>query len=97
MSAVVQPVAVPQLRALPSLAAPRHLERPDVVAQRVCERYGVTFDAVAGWARTKHVATARRAVVQALRARTAMSTPEIGAFLGGRDHTTILHLARRST
>lgn len=67
----------------------RTVEAPSVVAERVCSQLGVAFAAVAGPERTRHVAAARRAVVHALRARTAMSYAEIGAFLGGRNFATV--------
>ncbi len=67
----------------------RVLEAPSVVAERVCAQLGVAFSAIAGPERTRHVATARRSVALALRARTAMSYAEIGAFLGGRNFSTV--------
>lgn len=85
-----QPVT---LRALPRLER-KCLRRPDTLATQVCDKYGVTFEAVAGWVRGGQVDAARRELARELRAHTRMTLREIGAYLGGRDHTTILYLLR---
>ncbi len=90
------PATIPALVALPRVTR-RVLLRPDTVAARVCEKWGVTFDAVAGRARTSQVAAARRDLARQLRASTLMSLTEIGAFLGNRDHTTISYLTGGTT
>jgi len=92
MTAVPSPSPRP-LAVLPSVRRRVHL-RPDTVAERVCARWGVTFEALAGWSRTSQIAAARRDLVRQLRTYTAMSLTEIGAYLGGRCHTTILSLTK---
>jgi len=44
--------------------------------------------------RTKAVVVWRQALMDALRTLTTMSMPQIGRYLGGRDHTTVLHACR---
>jgi len=68
--------------------------RPDEVSAAVAETWGVPFATLAGPVRTRYVSRARAALCRELRARTPMSLAEIGAYLGGRDHTTILSLLR---
>lgn len=68
--------------------------RPDDVSAAVAETWGVPFATLAGPVRTRYVSRARASLCQELRTRTPMSLAEIGAYLGGRDHTTILHLLR---
>lgn len=87
-----EPVPIVPLRILPARPSRRVFHRPDTVATDVCGRFGVTFEAVAGRMAGGQLRAARRELCRALRARTAMSLSEIGQFLGGRDHTTILHL-----
>lgn len=87
--------AAPHLVALPRVGRTRtrRVERPDAIIAATCEQYGVTYEAVAGPQRGGQVGAARRALIRALRARTAMTLTEIGAVIR-RDHTTVsYHLA----
>lgn len=93
MTAATPLPAVPALRIVHQRTR-RAYQRPDTVAERVCSKWGVAFDAVAGWGRTSQIAAARRDLARQLRSCTAMSLAEIGAFLGGRCHTTISHLLK---
>lgn len=54
----------------------------------------MTFETLAGRTATKYVSRARADLCRELRARTPMSMAEIGAYLGGRHHTTVMHLLR---
>lgn len=93
MSAAVPLTTAPALRVVPAgRRRRRHYFPPAYVAQETCARWGVAFEAVAGRVRGKQVCAARADLVRQLRAKTAMSYPEIGAFLGGRDHSTVMRL-----
>lgn len=63
------------------------------IALSVLEQYPtVTLEDIRGVSRTKHIAWARHHVVYAIKTeRPAFSFPQIGRFLGNRDHTTLLN------
>lgn len=87
-------VASPALRALPAVPKRKHYFPPHLVATRVCKKWGVTFEAVAGWSRGGQIRAARADLVRQLRSCTAMTYAEIGAYLGGRHYSTILLIER---
>ncbi len=93
MSALPLPTPSP-FKALPRLER-KFLLPPHALATRVSEKWGVTVEALLGWDRGGHVSEARKDLVRQLRFHTHMSYPEIGTYLGGRDHTTIMYLAGR--
>lgn len=66
---------------------------PEAIAVRIACDYHVTVCDLKGPRRHKTIATARKALYAALRA-TGMSFPEIGRFVGGRDHTTVIYGVR---
>ncbi len=57
----------------------------------VAQRFGVTVEALVGKSREHQVAWARQVAMYLLREVTNASLFQIGAQLGGRDHTTIMH------
>src|SRR5579862_1912885 len=57
----------------------------------VARRYGVAVEALLGKSREHQVAWARQVAMYLLREVTSASLFQIGAQLGGRDHTTIMH------
>jgi chromosomal replication initiator protein len=57
----------------------------------VAERFGVTGEALRGKSREKQVAWARQVAMYLMREETSLSLAQIGANLGGRDHTTVMH------
>lgn len=61
----------------------------------VSEYYGVLPIDIASARRTLKVLIPRQAVMYLARELTLMSLPQIGARLGGRDHTTVLHGIRK--
>ncbi len=63
---------------------------PKVVAL-VAQHYSLETDELTGARRTKPIADARHVATYLLREDLAMSLPQIGALMGGRDHTTIAH------
>jgi chromosomal replication initiation ATPase DnaA len=69
-----------------------HSRHPLDLARAVAREWGYSLADLQGWGRTKRVSLARKSLVRALYGECAMSTTEIGALLGGRDHTTILYL-----
>jgi chromosomal replication initiation ATPase DnaA len=61
------------------------------VASEVAAQSGFSVAELRGPGRTKELAAARQALMWRLRQLPFVSTPMIGRYLGGRDHTTILH------
>jgi chromosomal replication initiation ATPase DnaA len=58
---------------------------------RICEKHGVTFNAIISRSRYKSVVRARHHAWTLIRNSTDMSFPEIGLVWGGMDHTSIIH------
>lgn len=65
------------------------------IAINVCERRGVTLAEVLGDRRTKHISRVRQEVMAMAYDTGRFSYPKIGQYLGGRDHTTVLHGVRQ--
>lgn len=69
-------------------------ERPidsDAVLSAVSRQFAVTVDALRGKCREHGVAWARQVAMYVLREETSASLLQIGQWLGGRDHTTVMH------
>lgn len=60
------------------------------LAIRIARAHGVRSEDVLGPSRHPHLVAARRDLYAALRAK-GWSYPAIGAFVGGRDHTTVMY------
>jgi chromosomal replication initiator protein len=65
--------------------------RPDAVVRAVASYYNVTVDSLTGKGRDKEVVLPRQVAMYLMRAETDASLSLIGAELGGRDHSTVLH------
>lgn len=61
------------------------------VADEVCEQYGLSFSELIGPQRARYVSHPRQELMWRLYASGRFTLPQIGKFLGDRDHTTILH------
>ncbi len=64
------------------------------ILREVCAKYGVSTVDLCSKRRPILLVTARHEACYRLRNETTWSYPRIGAFLGGRDHTTIIHAVR---
>jgi len=64
------------------------------IARRFCHATGVSVDEVMSKRREARIIRVRHAIIYWCYRRTRRSYPEIGAFMGGKDHTTILHAVR---
>jgi chromosomal replication initiator protein len=64
---------------------------PERIAQTVSEYYGVGMDALRGQKREKTIVMPRQIAMFLMREETDVSLLRIGAELGGRDHSTVLH------
>jgi chromosomal replication initiator protein len=69
----------------------KRLVTPEKIAQAVSEYYGVAMDALKGQKREKSIVVPRQIAMFLMREETEVSLLRIGAELGGRDHSTVLH------
>ena len=61
------------------------------VVREVAEANGITIDDLIGPRRSRRASWPRQEAMYRMRNETPLSYPEIGARLGNRDHTTVLH------
>ena len=59
------------------------------------EYFGVTMEELCGPSKTKQIATARQIAMYLCRELTDLTLPKIGQTFGGRDHTTVMHAAKK--
>ena len=64
---------------------------PQSVIEAVADFYSLTTDDITGRSRRQKVVKPRQIAVYLARQETNASLPQIGAALGGRDHTTVLY------
>jgi chromosomal replication initiator protein len=70
--------------------APKTLTTEKVI-EAVTQFYGVSQEELIGRRRNKEIIRPRQVAMYLARKETQASLPEIGALLGGRDHTTVLY------
>ena len=81
-------------QAMAPLAGRQDEERPvdsEVILRAVARHFTVSLEALRGKSREHGVAWARQVAMFVLREETDASLLQIGQFLGGRDHTTVMH------
>ena len=61
------------------------------IVEQVAHHFGVGIPALQGRSRSRTVARPRQIAMYLIREETGASLPQIGALLGGRDHTTVLY------
>lgn len=66
----------------------------ELIQKVVAERFNVSLNDLVGKRRTYNIAFARQAAMYICRQLTSRSYPEIGAYFGGRDHSTVIHAKR---
>ncbi len=78
-------------RVVKEFRAPRRTQTLESVLEATAAYHNLTVDDLLGPRRTKKIAAARQQAMYLAREATEASLPQIGAALGGRDHTTIMH------
>jgi chromosomal replication initiator protein len=68
---------------------------PERVVAAAAEAYGLRPELLTGRRRTQSIALPRQVAMYLLRQLTDLSLVEIGRFLGGRDHTTVMYACDR--
>lgn len=66
-----------------------------LIQRLVCETYKIGLDELLGTDRHARVVRPRQVAMYLTRVLTSCSMPDIGRRFGGRDHTTVLHAARK--
>ncbi len=66
-------------------------QTPAAMVRNMCEKLGVSYDAVCGRGRGRSLVLARQIMMTVLKAATKLSLAEIGMLVGGRDHATVLY------
>lgn len=64
---------------------------PIAMIKSMCEKLGVSYDAVCGKGRSRAVVLARQMMMVVLKNATNMSLTEIGRVCGDRDHATVVY------
>ncbi len=64
---------------------------PDAILKAVAQEFGLTINDLTGPRRTRRIAVPRQIAMYLMRDLGQLSFPQIGEFLGGRDHTTVMH------
>jgi chromosomal replication initiator protein len=65
------------------------------ILEAVADHFGLASGALRGSSRSRAIARPRQVAMYLLREEVGTSLPQIGAMLGGRDHTTILYGCER--
>ncbi|MBI3559351.1 hypothetical protein HY085_03050 [Candidatus Gottesmanbacteria bacterium] len=64
---------------------------PHAIMEKLCDYYNLPMKLIKGEKRDKAVAVPRQILMYLIRKNTGITYEEIAAFLGGRDHTTVMH------
>ncbi len=64
---------------------------PMAMVKSMCEKLGVSYDAVCGRGRSRSLVLARQTMMAVLKSATKLSLAEIGQMVGDRDHATVLY------
>ncbi len=65
--------------------------KPDDVLAAVSDAFGISRERILGRERTREVALPRQVAMYLLREEGGVSLPQIGDYIGGRDHTTVIY------
>lgn len=64
---------------------------PIAMVREMCEKLGVSYDAVCGTGRARSLVLARQIMMAVLKGATNLSLAEIGNMVGGRNHATVIY------
>ena len=71
--------------------------KPDDVLTAVSKAFGISNDRLLGRERTREVALPRQVAMYLMREEGGVSLPQIGHYVGGRDHTTVIYACDKVT
>ena len=69
--------------------------KPDDVLAAVSKAFGISNERLLGRERTREVALPRQVAMYLMREEGGVSLPQIGEFVGGRDHTTVIYACEK--
>ena len=64
---------------------------PEAILEAVAKEFNITVSELKGPRRTRRISVPRQVAMFLMREMAQLSFPQIGEFLGGRDHTTVMH------
>ena len=64
---------------------------PKAILEAVAQEFNLTVSELKGPRRTRRISVPRQLAMYLMRDLAQLSFPQIGEFLGGRDHTTVMH------
>ena len=64
---------------------------PIAIVKSMCDKLCVSYDAVCGTGRARALVLARQMMMVVLKNATGLSLVEIGQYVGGRDHATVMY------
>ncbi len=64
---------------------------PIAMVHDMCDKLGVSYDAVCGAGRSRALVMARQVMMAVLHGATKLSLSEIGGYVGDRDHATVMY------
>lgn len=67
----------------------------DLIQKKVAEYFNISQHDMKAKRRTQHIAYPRQVAMYLSRDLTNLSLPEIGAYFGGRDHSTVIHACNK--
>jgi chromosomal replication initiator protein len=70
---------------------------PKQVSEAVVKRYGVSMGQLRGTKRNRPIVRPRQILMYLLRTELRLPLDEVGALVGGRDHTTVMHAVEAIT
>ncbi|MBP7216154.1 MAG: hypothetical protein KBA46_02595 [Candidatus Omnitrophica bacterium] len=73
------------------LKEPKKLITVDFIQRCIAEEFGISLADLKTKRRNKTIVLPRQVAMFLSRELTDLSLPEIGAYFGGKDHTTVLH------
>ena len=68
---------------------------PIAMVRDMCSVLGVSYDAVCGAGRSRSLVLARMVMMAVLHGATKLSLSEIGQYVGGRDHATVMYALKQ--
>ena len=68
---------------------------PIAMVHDMCDKLGVSYDAVCGAGRNRALVLARQMMMAVLHGATKLSLNEIGQYVGGRDHATVMYALKQ--
>ena len=93
---ITMEVAIEELQNIISPDKPKEIT-PQLIIDVVCEHFGITLDQIKSKSRSNDIAKPRQIAMYLSKNMTDASLDSIGSLLGGRDHSTIIHVINKIT